>query len=64
MHIGRTITSVQIPIIPVIGEWTAKRARLKQFFQFYFYLGVNWVTGRIRNRYALMYPGRVTVLLA
>ena len=64
MHIGRTITSVQIPIIPVIGEWTAKRARLKQFCQFYFYLGVNWVTGRIRNRYALMYPGRVTVFLA
>ena len=64
MHIGRTITSVQIPIIPVIGEWTAKRARLKQFCQFCFYLGVNWVTGRIRNRYALMYPGRVTVLLA
>ena len=22
MHIGRTITSVQTPIIPVIGEWT------------------------------------------
>ena len=64
MHIGRTITSAQIPIIPIIGEWTAMRARLKQFFQFYFYLGVNWVTGRIRNRYALMYPVRVTVLLA
>jgi hypothetical protein len=64
MHIGRTITSVQTPIIPVIGERTAMRARLKQFFQFYFYLGVNWVTGRIRNRYALMYPGQVTVLLA
>ena len=32
MHIGRTISAVQTPIIPVIGEWTRNTLHRLMYF--------------------------------